>query len=310
MTSTPSFGSGRRESHDASGFYGRFDAPAQTNVKLKELPPPLELPEPWLICGDSRKMASIPDSTVALVVTSPPYFAGKDYEATPGAPEGGGDGSPVTWGEYLEMLAEVFAECHRVLEPGGRIAINVANLGRRPYRSLSGEVTRLVEQLGFLLRAEHVWIKAEGARGSCAFGSWLSPANPTIRDVTERIVVASKAQMGRVGDVKERTAAGRPCQATLTKEEFLSWTLDSWRMRPESAKRIGHPAPFPVELPERLIKLHTFAGEVVLDPFCGSGTTGVAAARTGRGFIGYDLDDAYLDLAKERLAAETGRAAA
>jgi DNA modification methylase len=117
-------------------------------------------------------------------------------------------------------------------------------------------------------------------------------------------VVASKAQMGRVGSFRARREAGRCYEATISREDFLAWTLDVWRFPPASARRIGHPAPFPVELPRRLIELHTYAGEVVLDPFCGSGSTGVAAARCGRGFIGYDTDAGYLDLARSRLAAE------
>jgi len=162
VTSTPSFGSSHRESDDASGFYRRFERAVETKVKLADLPAPLDVAEPWLVCGDSRRMAAVPDDTVALVITSPPYFAGKDYEAAPGA-----DGSPATWAEYLGMLEAVFAECRRVLEPGGRIAVNVANLGRRPYRSLSAEVMATPGRLGFLLRAEHVWVRRPG-RGARA----------------------------------------------------------------------------------------------------------------------------------------------
>ena len=300
MTATRRFGSSGRENHDASGFYDRFDRPVQSNTKLSELPPPLELDGPMLRCADARSMPSVPDSTVALVATSPPYYAGKDYETDPAS-----DGSPATWPEYLELLSQVFAECRRVLEPGGRIAVNVANLGRKPYRSLSGEVLGILERLGFLIRGEHVWVKAEAQAGSTAFGSWMSPANPVMRDLTERIVVASYSQFGRVGSAKVRRETGRPWQATISKEQFMAWTYDTWRIRPESARRVGHPAPFPVDLPERLIRLHTYAGEVVLDPFCGAGSTGVAALRTGRGFIGYDINDGYLDRARERLAVES-----
>lgn len=300
MTSTPTFGSGRRESHDASGFYRRFDKPAEKKVRLADLPEPLELPGPMLVCGDARNMAAVPDDTVALVVTSPPYYAGKDYESDPGA-----DGSPSTWDDYLHLLGDVLSECRRVLEPGGRIAVNVANLGRKPWRNLAGEVSHILTGLGFLLRGEHVWIKAEAASGSAAFGSWLSPANPSMRDLTERVVVASKDSFGRIGSSRQRREAGRPWEATITKDEFLSWTYDTWKIRPESARRIGHPAPFPIELPERLIKLHTYRGEVVLDPFCGSGSAGIAALTTGRKFIGYDLDPAYVGLAGRRIAPHT-----
>jgi site-specific DNA-methyltransferase (adenine-specific) len=192
-----------------------------------------------------------------------------------------------------------------VLEPGGRIAVNVANLGRKPYRSLSGEVVRILQRLGFLIRGEHIWIKAESQSRSTAFGSWMSPSNPVMRDLTERIVIASHGQFGRVGSVKARREMGRPWQATISKEQFMAWTYDTWRIRPESAHRVGHPAAFPVELPERLIRLHTYAGEVVLDPFCGAGATGVAAVRTARGFIGYDLNNRYIERTRERLAVDS-----
>ena len=302
MTTTSAFGTAGRVGHDASGFYDRFDAVAETKVRLAELPAPLDLPDPTLVAGDARDMGFLPDGAVALVVTSPPYFAGKTYEARPGAITDGGDGSPGTWGEYLELLADSFAECRRVLEPGGRIAVNVANLGRKPYRSLSGEVGRLLEATGFWLRGEHVWVKSDAASGSCAFGSWRSPSNPSMRDLSERIVVASKGSFARVGKASERRKASRPHEATISAADFMAWTYDVWRIRPESARRVGHPAPFPVELPRRLIELHTWAGEWVLDPFCGSGSAGVAAA-AGRRFVGVDLDPAYVELAANRLAA-------
>ena len=126
-------------------------------------------------------MEQVADASVALVVTSPPYFAGKEYEVALG--EGG---IPATYGEYLTLLEEVFAECMRALEPGGRIAVNVANLGRRPYRSLSADVTTILQdRLRLLLRGEIVWVKADGATNSTAWGSYGSAANPVLRDLTE-----------------------------------------------------------------------------------------------------------------------------
>ncbi len=243
-------------------------------------------------------MAALADSSVALVVTSPPYYAGKQYE------QALGEGHiPASYVEFLEMLRDVFAECVRVLEPGGRIAVNVANLGRKPYRSLSGDVTRILQDdLGLLLRGEVVWQKARGASGSIAVGSYLSASNPVLRDVSERVVVASKGRFDRAIKRKERERLGLPFENTIEKDEFFEATLDVWEIRPESARRIGHPAPFPVELPERFIRLYTYRGDVVLDPFLGSGSTAVAAVRNDRRYVGYDTDADYVALAEKRIA--------
>jgi DNA modification methylase len=301
-TSTSNFGVGRRESHDASGFYGRF-RPPQLSDDDRVLPPE-PVAEPF-VCGDARSMTLVADGSVALVVTSPPYFAGKQYEQ-----ELDRNGVPASYLEYLDMLAAVFAECARALEPGGRIAVNVANLGRKPYRSLAGDVVHILQDdLGLLLRGELVWQKAEGASGSCAWGSFRSAANPVLRDITERVVVASKGRFDRALSVKEREARGLPWRSTVGTDDFMALTLDLWPLPPESARRVGHPAPFPVELPEKLIELYTFADDLVLDPFMGSGSALVAAARLGRRYIGYDTDPAYVALARERVAA-AGTAAA
>lgn len=295
-TRTSNFGSGARQSHDASAFYDRFRAPVISDDD--EIAPPTPVDDPFR-CGDSRDLSAIADNSVALVVTSPPYFAGKQYEEELGA-----DGVPASYLDYLEMLTDVFAECVRVLEPGGRIAVNVANLGRRPYRSLAADVIRILEHdLGLLLRGEVVWQKADGAGGSCAWGSYRKAGNPVLRDVTERVIIASKGRFDRARSVRQRTEAGLPHRSTITTDDFLAATLDIWELAPESARRIGHPAPFPVELPERLIRLYTYVDDLVIDPFMGSGSTLVAAARLGRRYIGYDLDPDYVELARGRVTA-------
>ncbi len=260
---------------------------------------PIPLADPFF-AGDARHMDDIADGSVALVVTSPPYFAGKQYEE-----ELERDGVPSTYLEYLDLLRDVFAECVRTLEPGGRIAVNVANLGRKPYRSLSADVIRILEDdLGLLLRGEIIWQKAEGATGSCAWGSFRSASNPVLRDLTERVIVASKGRFDRAKSVKERAKFGLPHRNTLMTDDFLASTLDVWTIPPESARRVGHPAPFPVELPEQLIRLYTFEDDLVLDPFMGSGSALVAAARLGRRYAGYDLDGDYVAIARRRVAEE------
>jgi DNA modification methylase len=295
-TTTSSFGVSRRENHDATGFYARFTAPELSADDVVAAPGVVD----EIYVGDSRHMDRVRPSSVALVVTSPPYFAGKAYE------EELGEGHiPATYVEYLTMLEDVFAECVAKLEPGGRIAVNVANLGRKPYRSLSADVIGILQdRLGLLLRGEVIWQKARGAGGNCAWGSFKSPGNPSLRDLTERVVIASKGRFDRARPARQRAAEGLPHVPTTTADEFMAATLDVWELAPESATRVGHPAPFPVELPERLLHLYTYAGDVVLDPFMGSGTTAVAAVRTGRHYLGYDTDEAYVRAAKARIAAE------
>jgi DNA methylase len=179
----------------------------------------------------------------------------------------------------------------------------VANLGRKPYRSLSADVIGILQdRLGLLLRGEIVWRKARGAGGNCAWGSFRSPANPVLRDLTERVVVASKGRFDRAVDRSQRAAAGLPHEATPSADEFMEATLDVWELAPESARRVGHPAPFPVELPQRLIELYTWRGDVVLDPFMGVGSAAVAAVRTGRHYLGYDTDEGYVEVARRRAA--------
>ena len=293
-TTTSNFGVSRRESHDASGFYERFEPPHLDDDETVLAPAPVAQP---LVCGDARSMDTVADGSVALVVTSPPYFAGKQYEE-----ELERDGVPASYLEYLELLHDVFAECVRVLEPGGRIAVNVANLGRKPYRSLAADVIHILQdRLGLLLRGEVVWQKGVGASGSCAWGSFRSASNPVLRDVTERVIIASKGRFQRALSVDERAALGLPYESTISTEDFMALTLDVWQTPTESAKRVGHPAPFPVELPEKLIELYTFEGDLVLDPFVGSGSTLVAAAQLGRRYVGYDLDPGYIELAQARL---------
>ena len=297
-TSTANFGSGRRESHDASAFYDRFVAPEISTDSTVNPPAELDV----IYKTDARRMAEVPSDSVALVVTSPPYFAGKQYEE-----ELGVGGVPADYFEYLELLHGVFAECKRVLEPGGRIAVNVANLGRRPYRSLSGDVTEILQDLGLLLRGEVVWWKGRAAGGSCAWGTFQRPANPVLRDITERVVIASKGRFDRALTPAQRLERGLPSTATISRDEFMEATTDLWEISPESATRVGHPAPFPVELPQRLVELYTYEGDVVLDPFMGSGSTAVAAVRTGRHFIGFDTDPEYVTIAESRVSGERER---
>jgi site-specific DNA-methyltransferase (adenine-specific) len=300
-TSTSNFGVSRRESHDASAFYDRFATPTLTTST--DLGDHAQRDLIW--CGDARHMdvvGDIADDSVALVVTSPPYFAGKEYEEALGAGH-----IPASYAEYLQMLHHVFAECVRKLEPGGRIAVNVANLGRKPYRSLSADVIGILQDLGLLLRGEIIWFKQRAAGGSCAWGTYQRPGNPVLRDLTERIVIASKGRFDRALTPAERARDGWPSDGSMFMDDFVDATTDVWEIPAESATRVGHPAPFPVELPRRLIELYTYRDDLILDPFMGSGSTAVAAVRTGRHFVGFDTDQGYVARASERIQTEVDR---
>lgn len=233
-----------------------------------------------LVHASSEKMHHLPDSCMHLMVTSPPYNARKEYD------------EDLTLGEYLTQLEAVFNETYRVLVPGGRACINVANLGRKPYIPLNAFISQIMIQIGFLMRGEIIWDKGSSVGSSTAWGSWMSASNPTLRDVHEYILVFSKGRFKR--EKQDR-------QATIERDEFLEFTRSVWQFPTESARRVGHPAPFPVELPRRLIQLYTFEGDTILDPFMGSGTTAIAAIDTRRGYIGYEIDDGYIQKAYERI---------
>ncbi|MDQ3499803.1 MAG: site-specific DNA-methyltransferase [Actinomycetota bacterium] len=294
-TATLSFGSGKRESHDSSRFYRRFPEPVVSTDDA--IAPPAVIDR--LFVGDARAMRTdqVADNSVALLITSPPYFTGKEYENDVAE----GD-VPAAYFEYLAGIAQVLSVCARKLEPGGRMAINVANLGRRPYRSLSADILSILQDdLGLLIRGEIIWRKAHGAGGSCAWGSFRSPANPVLRDLTERVIIASKGRFDRALNRRQRADRNLPHQPTISATDFMESTLDLWDIPAESAVRIGHPAPFPVELPRRLIELYTYQGDLVLDPYIGSGTTAVAAAMSDHHYIGFATEPEYIVLAQRRL---------
>ena len=232
--------------------------------------------------SSSQEMSELPDHSVHLMVTSPPYNVRKEYD------------EDLSLEEYRELLRTVFKETYRVLVTGGRACVNVANLGRKPYLPLHAFVIEDMINAGFHMRGEIIWDKGASAAASTAWGSWLSASNPVLRDVHEYILVFSKDSFSRKGIGKD---------STIERDEFLEWTKSIWRIPAVSARKIGHPAPFPEELPERLIKLYTYRGDVVLDPFAGSGTSCVAALKNGRTYVGYEIEEEYVGLAEARLTA-------
>ncbi|MEO0071906.1 MAG: site-specific DNA-methyltransferase [candidate division WOR-3 bacterium] len=281
-TKTSVFGSPGRINHDSSSFYASKlyeGLPKEENIKYTEnIIPPEFLDK--IFCKSSERMEELPDNSVHLMVTSPPYNVGKEYDRN------------LTLSEYRQFLKKVWAEVKRVLVPGGRACINIANLGRKPYIPLHVYIIEDMLALGFLMRGEIIWNKASSGSSSTAWGSWLSPKNPTLRDIHEYILVFSKGSFSRE-DLRRKS--------TISKEEFLEFTKSVWTFPAESAKKIGHPAPFPVELPYRLIQLYTFESEIVLDPFIGSGQTAIAAIKGNRHYIGYDINRDYVRLAERRI---------
>jgi len=281
-TKTSAFGSPGRINHDSSTFYASRlyeGLPKEEIVEYKENPIPPEFLDE-IFCKSSERMDELPDNSVHLMVTSPPYNVGKEYDKN------------LTLNEYRELLKRVWSDVKRVLVPGGRACINIANLGRKPYIPLHSFIIEDMLDLGFLMRGEIIWNKASSGSPSTAWGSWLSAKNPTLRDIHEYILIFSKGSFSRES-LKRKS--------TISKEEFLELTKSVWTFSAESARKIGHPAPFSVELPYRLIQLYTFEGEIILDPFIGSGQTAIAAIKTKRHYEGYDIDKQYVRLAKNRI---------
>ena len=282
-TKTTSFGSVVRQSHNSEKFYNSklfSDFKIPENIEFIES----EIDEDKLdkiYCKSSENMDEIPDSSIHLIITSPPYNVGKEYD------------EDLTLDEYLKLLQRVFKNCHEKLVTGGRACINIANIGRKPYIPLHAMIMEIMLDLGFLMRGEIIWDKSASAGGSCAWGSWMSASNPVLRDFHEYILVFSKDSYSK--------NKKQPKKDTIEKQDFIDWTKSIWTFPAVNAKKIGHPAPFPVELPHRLINLYSYEGDVILDPFCGSGSTFIAARQNNRRYIGYDIKKEYVELAEKRI---------
>lgn len=282
-TRTSAFGTGGRISHDSSDYYARALQPdaAALNVKPQPEQPVPEDALNRIFEHSSEQMPELPDRSVHLMVTSPPYNVGKEYD------------EDLSLEDYSDLLANVLAETYRVLVDGGRACVNVANLGRKPYIPLHSIIIGLAQKVGFFMRGEIIWDKGAGAGTSTAWGSWMSASNPTLRDTHEYILVFQKPPFGR-----KKPEGSEP---TIERDDFLEFTKSVWTFGTQSAKRAKHPAPFPVELPHRLIQLYTFSGEIVLDPFMGSGASAIAASQDGRNYIGYEISAEYAATARERI---------
>ena len=284
-TKTSSFGTKGRVAHDSSKFYNsklyKEIKNNNSDIIVNEFPNELNT----IIASSCENMKDIPNNSLHLMITSPPYNVSKEYD------------NDLSLNEYLNLLKNCFAETYRVLVDGGRACINIANIGRKPYIPLSDYVSKIMIEIGFNMRGEIIWNKSAGAGISTAWGSFQSASNPILRDVHEYILIFSKGNYKRERDKEEKELR----KDNITKEEFIEWTKSVWTMNTESAKRIGHPAPFPEELPNRLIKLFSFTNDIVIDPFMGSGTTAIAAIKNNRNFVGYEINEEYINLANNRI---------
>jgi len=288
-TQTSSFGVSKRESHDSSSFYNRnlykgIFTPPLLDKEMQSIEiPPLGDWVDKIYCGSSENMTQLPDNSIALAFTSPPYNVGKDYD------------SDSDLEEYIGLIKRVGKEVYRVLRPGGRYVINIANLGRKPYIPINIFFYQAHMEVGFLPMGEIIWQKSKGASGNCAWGSYKSAKSPRLRDIHEYLLVFAKYGFSR----PDRG------ESDIESDEFMKATLSIWEIPPESAKRVGHPAPFPVALAARVIRLYSYQGDVILDPFLGSGSTCVAAVENMRHYVGYDTVEEYCKISEKRIAAIT-----
>ena len=281
---------------------------------IKHLPRVLSFPlstsgQWWkdqIICGDARAILhAMPNECVHLAITSPPYNVGLEYDS---------HNDRMPYDEYLKWLAPFWSELYRVLVPGGRFALNVAPTSIKDFRPIHYDMARDLVRLGFIMRTEILWYK-QTMRRRTAWGSWKSPRNPHMVPSWEYVLVFSKSSWA---------LEGNKADADITGEEFIKYSDAFWYIPPETRGRQpflnslypprrgkkkpeakeGHPAPFPEELIYRLIKFYSYRGNVVLDPFGGTGTVATIAQRTGRHFVHLDLSRKYCQVAAERVSAE------
>ncbi len=250
-----------------------------------------------VVCGDSEEfLKSLPDNCIDLVFTSPPYNFGLAYGST---------GDEDKWERYFDKLFAVFDECIRVLCWGGRIVVNVQPLFS-DYIPSHHVISQHFMKRHLIWKGEVLWEKNNYNCKYTSWGSWKSPSSPYLKYTWEFLEIFAK------GDLKK---PGSPENADITGEEFKEWVVARWTIAPERRmKELGHPAVFPEALAERVIKLFSFSGDVVLDPFNGVGTTTAVAARLNRRALGIDIDPGYCSTAMERLdkekqAAKKGRQA-
>lgn len=236
-----------------------------------------------IICDDVISTKQIPDQSINLVVTSPPYNVDIKYNST---------NDQITYEEYLEFSRKWMSRCFEWLIDGGRFCLNVPlDKNKGGQQSVGADMTVLAKKIGFKYHSTVIWNEGNISRRT-AWGSWMNASAPYVIAPVELIIILYKNNW-------KVPSEGRT--SGISRDEFMSWTNGMWTFSGESKKRIGHPAPFPIELPLRCIKLFSYIEDIVLDPFLGSGSTLIAAHKTGRKSIGIDIDLGYCELAKNRI---------
>lgn len=251
-----------------------------------------------VIQGDCiEEMRKMPAGSVDLIVTSPPYNVDKEY--------GDEVDDALPYDDYLDWLDEVWAASWHVLCYGGRLCINVNDQGRNPYYPIHADILSRLRQTWYDFEDENRWYLMGNIiwdkmtpMGTTSWGSWEGASSPSLRGRHEYIIVVGKR--GKKKQPHIDGAESGPYFNDTGGKEFLELTNEIWRFVPETHSK--HPAPFPYELPSRLIRLYSFVGDVILDPFCGSGTTFRAALDFGREAVGIELVEKWANLARERVS--------
>jgi len=255
----------------------------KTNVKLE---PYFQKDLIWIYNDDFLTTACIEEESIDLIVTSPPYNVGIKYNT---------HDDTMSYREYLLFTKEWLAKCLRLMKDDGRFCLNIPlDKNKGGQQSVCADITTIAKQVGFKYHSTIIWNEQNISRRT-AWGSWLSASAPYVIAPVEVIVVLYKDQWKKVN-------SGR--KSDISKDEFMKWTNGVWNFTGESKKRVGHPAPYPVELPRRCIKLFSFVGDTVLDPFLGSGSTLIACVLTNRKGIGVEIDKGYCEISKQRLINE------
>ena len=240
-----------------------------------------------ILYADTLTTRLIADESIDLIVTSPPYNLDIDYKSC-------NDAQP--YNDYLKFTQAWLKRCLKWLKTDGRMCLNIPlDKNKGGHQSIGPDIIEIAKKVGFKYHSTIIWNEGNISKSS-AWGSWMSASCPYVIAPVELIVLLYKGEWKKTRGSKK---------SDITRNEFISWTNGVWSFKGESKRKIGHPTPFPVELPKRCIKLFSYVGDTVLDPFMGSGTTVVAAKQNNRHGIGIDFEIDYCQLAMERILKET-----